>query len=285
MKLEQITESISFHGEGPVWWAATKKMRFLDMLAGDVLEVDESGNYQRFPTGSDVVACIRPRRSGGAIVARTRDVAICAEEDLSDIKTLTGDFIEESKRFNEGGCDPHGRFYIGNLSWQKKVGGSQMYQLVPGNDSAKLVLDGLTTSNGIGFSPDGSLAYYNDTETMTTSVFDYDENGLANRRAFVKYKDGEGRPDGLCVDAEGGVWIAMNRAGHIRRYDPNGSLSERIDLPVTMTTAVSFGGEDLSTIFVTTSRDGLADGEEPAAGALFAEKIGVRGLEPLAFGG
>ena len=286
MRMEQITDSISFHGEGPVWWEQTKEIRFLDMLSGDVLAVDKSGNHRRLPVGAEVVACIRPRKNGGAIVARTRDVALCENEDLSDLKTITGDFIDASKRFNEGGCDPHGRFYIGNMSWQKKIGTSQMYRISPGADSPEPVLDGLTTSNGIAFSPDGTLAYYNDTETMVTSVFDYTfEGGLQNRRDFARYRDGEGRPDGLCVDAEGGVWIAMHRAGHIRRYDPEGRLSERIDLPVTMATAVGFGGNDLSILFVTTSRNDVANGDEPAAGALFAEKIGVKGLEPLPFDG
>lgn len=285
MKFEQITDAIANHGEGPVWWAATSEMRFLDMLAGEVIALDQAGNTRRLTVGAQVAACLRPRVGGGAIVARTRDIAVCRDEDLTDLTTVTGDFIDEAKRFNEGGCDPDGRFYAGNMSWKKTVGESALYCLADTQSEPELVLDGVTTSNGIGFSPDHRLAYYNDTETMTTSVFDYSpEEGLTNRRVFVKYAAKDGRPDGLCIDSEGGVWVAMNRAGHVRRYSPEGTMDACIDVPATMTTALAFGGNDLGTIFVTTSCLSAPDEEKTRAGALFAGNFGIKGLAPLAFG-
>ncbi len=290
IRSERVTDSLAYHGEGPVWWTATRQLRFLDMLAGQVIALNLDGSHGRIDVGADVVACLRPRATGGAIIARTRDIAIADKEDLSDIRPITETFIEQRFRFNEGGCDPDGRFYIGNMAWQKAVGEAAFYCIeadeAAGQAQPRQLFGDVTTSNGIAFSPDGKLAYYNDTETMRTDVFDYDaQSGLHNRRPFVQFVDGEGRPDGLCVDVEGGVWVAMNKANAIRRYDSDGKLDEIIEFPVRQTTACTFGGPDLDTLYVTTSREGLDPQEEPAAGSLYAAHPGIKGLAPLPFGG
>lgn len=283
---QRVTDSLAYHGEGPVWWAATGQLRFVDMLAGQVIAVNPDGSHARLDTGADVVACLRPRAGGGAIIARTRDVVVCSCENLSDITALTGEFVSHKFRFNEGNCDPNGRFYIGTLAWHKDPGSAALYCIDPADPQPRQVLDGLTTSNGLGFSPDASLAYFNDTQSLETSIFDYSsQDGLTNRRPLVRYGPDEGRPDGLCVDAEGGVWVAMNKAGHIRRYGADGVLEQRYDLPVRQVTAVAFGGENLDTLFITTSRENLPADEQPAAGSLFAIQPGVLGQMPLTYAG
>ena len=148
------------------------------------------------------------------------------------------------------------------------------------------VLTGVTISNGLDWSPDGTRAFYNDTETMRVDVFDYDRDaGLTNRRPFVHIEADAGRPDGLTVDSEGGVWVALHRGGAVRRYNADGTLDAVVELPVAKVTACTLGGEHLDQLYITTSREGLEPDEEPAAGSLFAAEVGVRGQPVRPFAG
>jgi sugar lactone lactonase YvrE len=159
-----------------------------------------------------------------------------------------------------------------------------VYRLNP-DLSVHIVLTGVTVSNGLEWSPDGSRAYYNDTATLQISVFDYDaHSGLTNRRTFAEIRDG-GRPDGLTVDSEGGVWTAIANGGAVQRYRSDGVLDEVIELPARKVTACTFGGERLDELFITTSREGLGDGEDPLAGSLFRASPGVPGLPVREFAG
>jgi sugar lactone lactonase YvrE len=147
------------------------------------------------------------------------------------------------------------------------------------------VLPGVSVSNGIGWSPDGTALYHVDSPRRRIDVYDFDAatGSVAGRRAVVAV-DGElGTPDGLAVDAEGGVWVALWGGGAVHRYSPEGTLEERLDLPVTNVTSCCFGGRDLATLYVTTAARGAA--HEPLAGVLFACRPGVRGLPATPFAG
>ena len=186
---------------------------------------------------------------------------------------------------NEGGCDPDGRFYCGSMAYDKTPGAGALHRLDP-DGSTRVVLDHVTISNGLEWSPDGSRAYYNDTETYRVDVFDYDRDaGLVNRRVFAQVPPGEGRPDGLTVDAEGGVWVALNHSGTVRRYTPEGTPDAVVEVPPRQVTACTFGGERLDELFITTSRESLAPGDDPLAGSLFRADVGVRGLPAREFAG
>ena len=140
---------------------------------------------------------------------------------------------------NEGACDPEGHFYCGSMAYDKQPGAGALYRLDP-DHSVHVVVEKVTVSNGLDWSPDGSLAYYNDTETGRVDIFDYEcQVGLSSRRPFVKT---DARPDGLTVDAEGGVWVALSNAGVVRRYTAEGVLDEVVELPVTKVTALHFWG-------------------------------------------
>ena len=157
-----------------------------------------------------------------------------------------------------------------------------MYRLDP-DGSVRVVLEGLTVSNGLDWSPDGTLAYHNDTATSSIAVFDYDrDHGLTARRVFVEL---ENRPDGLTVDAEGGVWTALSDGGAVRRYTPDGKFDAVIEVPARKVTACTFGGDLLDELFITTSREGLAPGDDPLAGALFRAVPGVSGMPVRQFAG
>jgi sugar lactone lactonase YvrE len=187
-------------------------------------------------------------------------------------------------RMNEGGCDPDGRFWCGSMAYDRRPGGAAVYRLDP-DRSVRRVLDGVTISNGLEWSPDGSRAYYDDTATHRVDVFDYDtDDGLTARRPFVVLTDAE-RPDGLTVDTEGGVWVALNGSGVVHRYTPAGVLDEVVHLPTPKVTACTFGGPGLDQLFITTSREGMAPDDDPVAGSLFRADVGVSGLPVREFAG
>ncbi|MGH3447749.1 MAG: SMP-30/gluconolactonase/LRE family protein [Nocardioidaceae bacterium] len=289
MRADQITDPLAEHGEGPVWWGPWGGLKYVDMLTGDVLSLHEGGHVSRVHVGS-VAAALRPRVQGGAIVAVERAFALAEADDLSDITPLPDIWPDTTIRFNDGGCDPDGRFYCGTMAYDEAPGAGKMFRITPtadGGYATDEVWAEVTISNGFAFSPDGTTAYYNDTPTRRTDVFDYDPGrGLTDRGPLVRLgADDEGNPDGLCVDSEGYVWVAMWSGSAVRRYAPDGRLDGVVELPVTRVTACTFGGADLDTLFITTSRTGIPEGEQPAAGALFSVNPGVTGLAALPFNG
>ncbi|WP_368656251.1 SMP-30/gluconolactonase/LRE family protein [Streptomyces viridosporus] len=274
-----MTESIAYHGEGPVWSAAWGGLRWLDMLAGDVLSLAPDHTVARRHIAT-VVAAVRPRRRGGAVLGVTRGFAL--EDPDGKVTILNPLWSDERIRMNEGGCDPDGRFYCGSMAYDGRQGAGSVHRLDP-DGSTTIVLDEVTVSNGLEWSPDGDRAYYVDTATGRIDVFDYDRaGGLSGRRPFAVVPDG---PDGVTVDAEGGVWVALYGGGSVHRYAPDGTLDEVVELPVTKVTACTFGGPELDRLFITTSREHLEPGTEPEAGALFTCTPGVRGVPVREYAG
>ena len=281
MRAEQLTGPVAFHGEGPVWWPGWGGLRFVDMLAGDVLTLGGDGDVRRRHLG-DVAAAVRPRRGGGAVLAVERGFALEAAD--GSVTPLPPVWDDDRIRMNEGGCDPDGRFWCGSMAYEQTPGAAAMYRLDP-DGSVRKVFGDLTVSNGLEWSPDGSLAYYDDTATHRVDVFDYDRDaGLTGRRPFVAL-DEDLNPDGLTVDAEGGVWVALYGGGAVHRYDASGRLDAVVEVPTPQVTACTLGGPDLDQLFITTSREGMDDGDDPRAGSLFRVDAGVRGLPVRPFGG
>lgn len=277
-RAEQITGPIAYHAEGPVW---VDQLHWVDMLAGDVLSLGSDGTVGRRHVGT-VVAALRPRASGGFVYAVERGFAL--DDGIgTPIRTLPDLWATDAVRMNEGGCDPDGRFHCGSMAYALTPGAASMYRLDPDGRVAT-VLGDLTISNGLEWSPDGRLAYFVDSATGRIDVMDYErEAGLTHRRPLVTVEGGS--PDGLTVDAEGGIWVAIWGGKAVQRFTPEGVLSEIIQLPVTQVTACTFGGADLDELFITTSREGLPAGEEPAAGSLFHVRPGIAGLPVRSFAG
>ena len=275
----QITDVVTYHGEGPVWSSRWGGLRWVDMLAGDVLRLKADGSVERRHVG-EIAAAVRPRRAGGAVLGIERGFAL--EDPDGTVRPLDEVWSDPSVRMNEGGCDPDGRFYCGSMAYDQRPGGASLYRL-DADGSVHVVLDAVTVSNGLEWSPDGTRVYYNDTATYSIAVFDYDRNtGLAGRRELVAL---EHRPDGLTVDADGGVWTALSDGGAVHRYTPTGRLDAVVELPARKVTACTFGGDRLDELFITTSRQGLAPGDEPAAGALFRAVPGATGVPVREFAG
>jgi sugar lactone lactonase YvrE len=184
---------------------------------------------------------------------------------------------------NEGGCDPDGRFYCGSMAYDMAPGAGALHRLTPDGD-VSVVLPSVTCSNGLAWSPDGTAAFYIDSLTYRIDVFDYDGE-LANRRPFVTLQAPDGMPDGLTVDREGGIWVALWGGSAVRRYGPDGALEEVLELPVTQVTACTFGGPALDELYITTSRLDVPEGEQPEAGSVFRALPGVTGLPAVPFAG
>jgi sugar lactone lactonase YvrE len=282
MRVEQITDPVAFHGEGPVWWEAWDGLRWVDMLAGDVLSLGADGSIERRHVGK-VAAALRPRRAGGAVIAVERGFVL--EETDGTLSDEVAAWSDPGVRMNDGGCDPDGRFYCGSMAYDRRRGGAALYRLDP-ELSVHRALEGLTISNGLDWSPDGAVAYHVDTELFRIDVFDYAaDSGLINRRPFARIDESDGRPDGLTVDADGGVWVALNGGGAVRRYTSDGRLDAVVGAPTPHVTACTFGGSNLRSLFITTSRENVKGDVDPIAGSLLACEPGATGLPTRPFAG
>lgn len=282
MRAEQLTDPVAVHGEGPVWSPRWGGLRWVDMLAGDILSLAADGTVGRLHVG-EIAAAVRPRASGGAVIAIERGFAL--ESPGGQVTPLTPLWSDPGVRMNEGGCDPDGRFYCGSMAYDKRPGGGALYRLDP-DGTTSVVLPEVTISNGLEWSPDGATAYYADTATQRIDRFDYDPvRGLTARRTFVDLAADGLRPDGLTVDADGGVWVALSNGRAVRRYTAAARLDLEIPIPVRKVTACTFGGDALDQLFITTSRDGIPPGEDLLAGSVFRANVGQRGLPVREFAG
>lgn len=279
MTVEQVTDAIAYHGEGPVWSPTWGGLRWVDMLAGDLLTLHDDGRVDRLHVGK-VAAFHRPRAGGGYVVATERGLALSSTPH--DAPTPWAElWSDEGVRMNDGGCDPWGNLYAGSMAYDAAAGAASFYRVTP-DGQVLVVLDDATISNGFEFSPDESLAYYNDTPTNRTDVFDVVDQHLTNRRTFRDW--GDQHPDGLTVDSAGNVWVAVHGAGRVVCVAPDGSVLTEIEVPAAQTTACALGGEDLRDLYITTSRENLDD-PEPGAGALFRVRVDVPGLPVRPFAG
>jgi sugar lactone lactonase YvrE len=277
--IERFSEPVAFHGEGPVW--IDGRLRLVDMLAGDILTLDAGGGLRERLRAGAVAAAFRPRRDGGLVVAVERGFALVAADGT--VESLPEVWSEPGVRMNDGGTDPDGRFYCGSMAYDMTPGAGALYRLDAGGE-VRVVLPSVTCSNGLAWSPDGTTAYYIDSTTYRIDAFDYDGE-LGNRRAFAAVDADQGMPDGLTVDREGGVWVALWGGSAVRRYGSDGTLDEVLRLPVTQVTACCFGGATLDELYVTTSRQEVPDGEQPEAGSVYRARPGVSGLAAVPFSG
>ncbi len=289
----QLTDPVCFHGEGPVWFGGAVGLRFVDMLAGDVLTLDPAGTLLREHVG-EIAAVVRPRSGGttpgAAIVGVERGFALAAGDpanpaSLGALERLPQVFDDPSVRMNEGNADPDGRFWLGSMAYDARPDAGAVYRLDP-DRSVHPGFGPVTISNGLGFTADGTHAYYIDTPTLRVDLFDYDlAAGLTNRRPFLTFDGSGGKPDGLCVDAADGIWVAMNAGGTVVHATADGRRDALVEVGVAGITAATLGGDDLRTLYITTSRENRGDDVEAAAGAVFTVAVDVPGVAPLPFRG
>jgi sugar lactone lactonase YvrE len=254
-------------------------VRWVDLLRGDVLSMDPSvGDIKRLHVGK-VAAAVRPRAVGGLVVAVERGFAL-VDAETSRVTTLPEVWSDDGVRMNDGACDPQGRFYCGTMAYDETPGRGSLYRLDVDHTVAT-VLTGVTISNGLAWRADGRTALYVDSPTRGVDEFDFDaESGtLANRRPFVTIDAGDAVPDGIALDAAGGVWVALWAGACVPHHDDRGVLDTKVELPVPNVTACALDPD--GRLYITTSADGT--GNDAPAGALFAADVGVTGLPIGAF--
>jgi sugar lactone lactonase YvrE len=265
-------------GEGPLWDARSGELLWVDIMAGLLHRYDPAtGNDIALDVGQPV-GCVVPRAGGGWMLGLQAGFAAAdgRAELLAPLDSGRPDL-----RMNDGAVDSHGRFWAGTMQLDFEPGAGALYRLDP-DGSVHTMLTGVTISNGIGWSPDDTLMYYVDTPTRRIDVFDWDAEAgaIANRRPLVELEPGAGDPDGLVVDEDGCIWVALWDGFAVRRYGPDGELLGSVSLPAGRVTKAAFGGADLDELYVTT-----ALGPEPQSGGVFRALPGVRGLPAHAFAG
>lgn len=269
-------------GEGPVWDPVAERLLWVDILAREVRRLDPRTGQEDLWRMPSLVSAVLPARGGGVVVALEDEIA-AAERWGGPLVTLARPSgLADGARFNDAACDPQGRLWAGTLTEDRTPGACALYRLDPGGELVT-VLEGVTLSNGLGWSPDGRTLYYADTETHRVDAFDFEPatGDLSRRRPLAEIDPAVGRPDGLAVDSEGAVWVCVVGAGLLQRYLPDGSLEREIALPATKVTSCAFGGPDLATLFVTSASVGMSEKElraQPRAGDLLRLRPGVAGL-------
>lgn len=273
-------------GEGPVWDAGRERLVWVDIYRDAVHLFDPAtGADQAIDVGQHV-GVARPAASGGLVLA-VRDGFAHLDPATGRIELLAAVEADvPGNLMNDGACDRRGRFLAGTTSVEETPGAGALYRLTA-DLTVQIVLAGVTLSNGIDWSPDGTLLYFVDSALQRIEAFDYAaDGGVSGRRTFAEIPPGAGMPDGLTVDVEGCVWVALWGGSAVRRYTPRGELERTVDVPAQLVTSCAFGGTDLEDLYITTSTwelDAAALRDQPHAGAVFVARPGVRGLLPTPF--
>jgi sugar lactone lactonase YvrE len=279
-KPERVQAPVCTLGEGPVWDGRDQSLYWVDIPEGRVHQLAPDGSFSSWDIGQPVGAVV-PRASGGLVVA-VQD-GFMALDPVSGTLTMLAEVEKDQpgNRMNDGSCDRAGRFYAGTMAFDESPEAGALYRLDP-DLSVTTVLTGVGISNGIGWSPDERLMYYIDSPAHQVDVLDYDAatGQIGGRRPFKVVGAGEVVPDGLTVDVEGGVWVALWEGYALLHLDKGGELIETVDLPAARVTSCAFGGPDLDRLYITT-----AEGPGESGGALFVCEPGVTGQPSHPFRG
>lgn len=286
---EIFVEAAGLLCESPYWDVRTERLYWVDIPAGVVHCVAGSGDQCGSWDLGTSVGAIGRRATGGWVAALARGFARYDDDWTLDGPVIGIDGQAPGTRLNDGAVDSQGRFWAGTLDETRAVGRCGLYRFDATTEVVQ-VFDGVTTSNGIGWSPDGTTMYYVDTgiRQVDRITFGAERDRPIRRERFVRVTDGDGRPDGLAVDTTGCVWVALWGAGKVRRYTPTGRLDRELSLPVSQVSNVAFGNADTSSLFVTTAASGLdaaASAREPLAGSIFVFDTDVTGVATSAFAG
>ena len=274
-------------GEGPVWVAREHALYWLDIKGRMIFRLSDGGEVSQWPTPFRV-GSLAPRAKGGFIAGTDEGIA---EIDLADgrMKILFNPEADlPGNRFNDGKVDRSGRFWAGTMDDSERQASGSLYRIDADLRCTRIDEDYRVT-NGPAFSPDGTIMYHNDSARQVTYAFDLDEAGNAsNRRTFIQFGEGDGYPDGMTVDAEGGLWIGFWDGGCLRRFSAEGELTQVLEMPASRPTSCAFGGPNLDRLYVTSASIGLDEtalSMQPNAGGLFMVTPGVQGIAEVPFAG
>lgn len=285
MDVEIINEADATLGEGPAWDAKTRTLYWVDILGKRVHyhHKDEDGFIQL----DEMPGCLTPTKNGTLLIAAR--ASFLDLNPATEKQTALASVTETANnRFNDGKCDPSGRFLAGTMNMDEKTPSGALYAF--DGQTVTRLLEGVRISNGLAWSPDYKTFYYIDTPTREVQAFDCDlpTSQIANPRVVISVPESLGWPDGMTSDMDGNLWIAMWGGASVTHWNPrNGELLERIPLPAKNVTSCVFGGADLNELYVTSARVGLEAADLTKyrhSGALMRVQTGVRGMPTFEFG-
>ena len=282
-------------GEGPIWDPRTNVLWWIDinehrLHCFDPQAPTGDGQNTTYDIGQRVGTVV-PRTSGGLMLAVEHGFAAYDPKTRRLKMLVDPESHLPGNRFNDGKCDPAGRFWAGTLqSVEEDMTAGSLYCLYPDGHVETRVTD-VGISNGIVWTSDKETMYFIDSPTRRVDAFDYDDTtgGVSHRRTAVELPDGFGYPDGMTIDAEDKLWVALWAGWGVARFDPiSGEVLDKIDVPAAQVTACALGGPHLTDLYITTARRdlvGKALDDQPHAGGLFHAKVAVPGVPGMAFAG
>jgi sugar lactone lactonase YvrE len=271
-------------GECPRWDERARVLYWVDILAPALHRFDPATGVDDVFALPEHIGCFA-LREGGGFIAGLRSGIWTLDESARPLERIAANPENTAtSRFNDGRCDPAGRFFAGTIDEPKAGGHAHLYRLSGGKLDA--LSAGLLTSNGLAFSADQRWIYHSDTPNFVIYRAPYDlaTGACGAREVWARIEPtatDRGRPDGATVDAEGYYWSAFYEGGRVVRFAPDGTVDAVYPLPVRCPTMCAFGGDDLRTLYITTARAGRDAEElarEPLAGGLFAMRVDVPGL-------
>lgn len=292
MKAELTLDAKTQLGEGSIWDPRIGILWWVDIPGKKLFRYDpRTGENKEFSMPLQVGTVV-PREGKGLVLAMEDGFSFFDPETESFEPITDPEEAIPTNRFNDGKCDPQGRFWAGTMAMkgENRQGMGSVYCLHPDLSVEKKITD-VSVSNGICWSLDASTLYYIDSPTCQVDAFNYDDatGAIAERRAVIRIPEGKGNPDGMTMDENGNLWIAQWGGNCVSCYDPNtGNQLEEVEIPVTAITSCAFGGADLSRLYITTSSAGFDDekwAREPHAGGLFHVDPGVKGIPAQRFAG
>lgn len=279
-RLEVAVREHAALGEGPTWDPATGRLIWVDILSARIHTYDPATGRRTVMATEQHVGAAKPR-AGGGLVVNLRDGIGLYDADGA-FRWLVHD-AEPGRRGNDAAVAPDGALWAGTMRYDDSEVGGSLTRVAP-DGKATRVLPLVACSNGTAWSPDGRLMYYIDTPTRRIDVLDVDGEQVVNRRPFATVEEGAGFPDGLTVDAEGTVWVALWDGAALRRYTADGTLERTVELPVRRPTSCAFGGRELRDLYISTARGGL-DAPHPLSGSLLVLPDAGQGMPGTAFAG
>jgi sugar lactone lactonase YvrE len=290
MLAELVLDAKATLGEGAIWHGREQRLYWVDITAGLLHAFTPADGSDRVFNVGQMVGAVVPRARGGVMLALHHGFAAF---DLESGKLTPWSDPESDlprNRFNDGKCDRAGRFWAGTISLDRDPGAASLYCL-DSDGRVRTMVQGVTNSNGIAWSLDRTTMYYIDTPTRRVAAYDYDlaSGQIGNSRTVITVPADAGKPDGMTVDAQGMLWIALWDGGGVSRWDPRtGARLDTVDVPARRVTSCAFGGPELDELYITTARIGLTEADlvhQPKAGGLFRARPGVAGVSAFEFAG
>jgi sugar lactone lactonase YvrE len=285
LQAELFDDAGAVLGEGPLWDSRTGELSWVDILSGLVHVHDLHGGGRRtYPIGGHVGAAL-PAAEGGWLLATADGFGFLDRAGV--VSSLLSVDPRPELRFNDAKCDPSGQALAGTMRYDETAGSASLYRLEVGPAdgaeggatlTARVLLRNVGLSNGLGWSPDGETLYFIDTLTRTVVRHSYWPEGadLGPPHEVVALEARLGQPDGLCIDHDGNLWVALYGGGAVHCYRPDGRLDTVVGLPVSHPTSVCFGGPDGSRLFITTA-GGSGTPQGTGAGGLWTVDPGMQG--------